>query len=159
MAHRERESQKKKPTLFSLLVINKEGRINPVTIPAAIGFIITKSLHTGYNFFENLIIWAVASWLFGLAICYPILYFLFGKPISKILKKQEKKRYHREVEVPTNNFKSKYPILFDNSHDSMAKIISDYRRLLPYGISEFRLDECLKLLHKSFTKYNATSIE
>ncbi|WEA46794.1 hypothetical protein [Priestia aryabhattai] len=158
-ANWEKEKKKQQPTLFSRLVINKEGRINPVTIPAAIGFIITKSLHTGYNLFENLFVWLGMSFIFGFAICYPILYLILGMPISKNLKKQEQKRYYQEVEVPVNHLKAQYPILFNKSRDSREQIAADFRKILPYDLSVYQLDKCLESMYRSFFKYKVTSLE
>lgn len=158
-ANREKEKKKQQPTLFSRLVINKEGRINPVTIPGVIGLFIVNSFPTGYNLFENFIVWVVVSFIFGFAICYPILYLVLGIPISKALEKQEQMRYHQEVEVPINNLKEQYPILFNKSQDSREQIAADFRRILPYDLSVYQLDKCLESMYRSFFKYKVTSLE
>lgn len=158
-ANWEKEKKKQQPTLFSRLVINKEGRINPVTIPGVIGLFIVNSFHTGYNLFENFIVWVAVSFIFGFAICYPILYLIISMPISKNLENQEQKRYYQEVEVPVNNLKAQYPILFNKSQDSREQIAADFRRILPYDLSVYQLDKCLESMYRSFFKYKVTSLE
>ena len=107
----------------------------------------------------NFLLWLLISWLFGFGICFTIVHVSFGNLFSKIMDKQKEKRYYQEVDVPINKLKTQYPILFDKSRDSRKKILSDFRRLLPYDLSDFQLDECLKDLHKSFSKHNVTSIK
>lgn len=156
----EHEKKEDKHTLFSLLVMNKDGLINPVTFPAMIGLITMVMLPwKPSSLLGNLFMWILISWLFGFGICFTFVHVSFGKLFSKIMDNKKEKRYHQEVEIPINNFKSKYPILFDNSRDSREKIISDFRRILPYDLSAYQLDECLESMYKSFSKYKVTSLE